>query len=200
MSEQIEKWNSKYRRGDGLHHFEPSSLLVRAAAILPPGLALDVASGGGRHAIYLAELGWRVVAVEGARAGIDVMVGEAERRGVADRIEAREADLEARPRAFRIEPEAYDIVCDFFFLDRTLFDELCAGVRPGGLFVAAIHFYGPAEDGSAELPKHRFMLEPGELEAAVAAWGWEILHAREGDSDEPGHHHPTAEIISRRRS
>jgi hypothetical protein len=64
-------------------------------------------------------------------------------------------------------------------------------VRPGGLYVAAIH----VED---DAPPHSFLLKAGELRAIVEGWGFEILHAREGPSSETGHRHATAEIVARR--
>jgi hypothetical protein len=112
---------------------------------------------------------------------------------VADRIDAHLADLEASPRGFKIEPDTYDLVCDFYFLDRTLFDAIRAGVRQGGLFVAAIHF----DDGETDM-NPAYLLAPGELRRIVEGWNWEILHWSEGSSEESGHHHGTAQMVARR--
>lgn len=188
MNEQIRKWDERFARGQEVHGFEPSPPLPAAAAGVAPGFALDLASGAGRHAIWLAERGWRVEAVDGSRTGTALLMDEARRRGVAERIETRIADLEAP--GFALEADRYDLVCDFYFLHRPLFDQIHGAVRSGGLFAAAIHVRG-AEDG-------RFLLERGELRKIVEGWGWEILHFREGDSAESGHHHPTAEIVARR--
>ena len=189
MNEQIRKWDERFARGEELHDFRPSPPLPKAVEGVAPGLALDLASGAGRHALWLAEHGWRVQAVDGSRTGVARMMDEARRRGVADRIETRIVDLEAP--GFELEADRYELVCDFYFLHRPLFDEIRRGVRPGGLFAAAIHVRGGAKPG-------RFVLEPGELRCIVEGWGWEVLHFREGDSAESGHHHPTAEIVARR--
>src|SRR5262249_1333138 len=87
----------------------------------------------------------------------------------------------------------YDLICDFYFLDRGLLDEIRAGVRPGGLFVAAIHV-----DAAQAAAPHRFLLKSGELAERARSWGWEIPHSREGASTEEGHNHATAEIVCRR--
>src|SRR5437764_712847 len=189
VHERLRKWDEKFARGDELHAFAPSVPLPDAIRGLTPGLALDLACGAGRHAIYLAEQGWRVRALDGSRVGIDRMLDEARRRGVEGRIEARVGDLESD--AFTLEPDAFDLVCDFYFLHRPLFAQIRRAVRPGGLFVAAIHVKGGAEPG-------RFVLEPGELRALVETWGWEVLSSRQGESPEGGHRHPTAEIVARR--
>lgn len=189
---QIARWNERFARGEGIHRFVPSLLLPEAIRGAEPGRALDLASGAGRQAIFLAERGWRVVAVDGAREGIELMLGEARRRAVDGRIEAHVADLEVDEPAFVIETDGYDLICDFYFLHRPLLDRIRSGVRPGGLFVAAIHVRAGADETG------RFRLEPCELEETVTRWGWEILHAREGASRESGPEVATAEIIARR--
>jgi tellurite methyltransferase len=191
MSDRIDMWNERYAAGEGLHEMLPSPPLEAAIEGVRPGLALDVACGAGRHALFLAERGWHVVAVDGSSVGVERMMAEAERRGVADRIDARVADLESSPRGFAVEPGAYDLVCDFYFLDRALLDELRAGVRPGGLFVAAIHVEDP--DTQAD---HGYLLAPGELEETVRGWGFTVVASREGATREEGHHRATAEIVA----
>ena len=74
------------------------------------------------------------------------------------------------------------------------FAQIRRAVRPGGLFVAAIH----VEDAAGSEAPHSFLLAPGELRALVGGWGWEVVHAREGASSETGHRHATAEIVARR--
>lgn len=191
MHERQSRWNERYSRGEETYDYRPSPPLPEAVAGLAPGLALDIACGAGRHAIYLAERGFRVVAMDWAQAGIDVLLAEAKRRNVADRIEAAVVDLEAGEVS--LGADRYDLVCDFYFLSRRLFPAMRDAVRPGGLFIAAIH----VESAGAEAP-HRFLLEPGELRRTVLEWGFEILHERDGDSQEKGHHHATAEIVARR--
>jgi tellurite methyltransferase len=190
MNERLQKWDEKFSRGDEVHGFAPSAPLAEAIARLAPGLALDLACGAGRHALFLAEHGWQVRALDGSSVGVETMMEEARRRGVADRIDPRVCDLEAEQ--FSLEPETFDLVCDFYFLHRPLFEQIRRAVRAGGRFVAAIHVQ--ADTGQAA---HRFLLRPGELLSVVEGWGFEVLHAREGASTEAGHQHATAEIVAR---
>lgn len=180
-------WNERFARGEELHGYAPSPPLPQAVQGVAPGLALDLACGAGRHAIFLAERGWRVHALDGAQAGIDRMMEEARRRGVSGRIEARIADLEAPDFAL---DGSYDLVCDFYFLHRPLFEQIRRIVKPGGLFAAAVHVRASPEE------KGRFLLQPGELRALFA--DWEVLHSREGAAAESDHHHGTAELVARR--
>ena len=192
MNERLQRWDEKFGRDEELHDFAPSAPLPMAIEGVASGLALDLASGAGRHALFLAERGWRVHAIDGSRVGVERMMSEAARRNIAGRIDPRILDLESAE--FTLDRDAYDLVCDFYFLHRPLFEQIRAAVRPGGLFVAAIH----VEDASGGAAPHRFLLAPGELSALVAGWGWEVVHAREGRSSEHGHRHATAELVARR--
>jgi SAM-dependent methyltransferase len=59
-----EDWDRRYEEKELLWSARPNRFLVREAAGLAPGRALDLACGEGRNAIWLAELGWRVTAVD----------------------------------------------------------------------------------------------------------------------------------------
>jgi SAM-dependent methyltransferase len=174
-------WDEHYAQAPEID-FTPVPLLIEAAELLPPGRALDLASGAGRNALYLAALGWSVVAVDASATAIRML----RERAAASRlnVETQVADLESG--AFRIEPGAYDLICDFFYLQRDLFSQIREGIRPGGVVVAEIHL--------RDDQPHRFVLEPGELWAEFH--GWKILSYSE--SPRPGHGRPSARLIARR--
>lgn len=195
-------WDERYRSGEHASK-EPSPFLVKAIKGLKPGCALDIACGAGRHSIFLAEHGWRVTAVDSSRVGIEILrqrAGEGSARILAGgtqascllEIDARVVDLENSE--FEIGPETYDLICDFYYLQRDLFPAMRAGVKPGGSVVAAIHL----NDGNPEAKPHdpRFLIEPGEMHTLFS--DWEITYYREGPSDEGGHHHDTAYLIARK--
>ncbi|MEO8436508.1 MAG: methyltransferase domain-containing protein [Pyrinomonadaceae bacterium] len=190
-------WDERYGRGD-YSSAEPSQLLRRAVTTLTPGLALDLACGVGRHAIFLAGLGWQVTAVDSSRTGIEIMKRRAAEAGatITSRIDAHIADLERGE--FPIATESYDLICDFYYLQRNLFPQLRAGVKRGGTFVGSIHLVG--NDPAEETRNPAFLLEPGELRAEFR--GWEITHYHETqmNDDDPGkHHYRSAEIIATKK-
>jgi SAM-dependent methyltransferase len=187
MNERIARWDERFARGE-LSGDAPSEPLPTAVAGLHPGTALDLACGAGRHALWLAARGWRVHAIDGSGVALERVREEARLRGIPDRVTTAMADLEEP--GFTLGPETYDLVCDFYFLHRPLFESVRRAVRPGGLFVAAIHVEG-GEPG-------RFLLKPGELRALVEGWGWRALSYREGPPRESEHRHPTAELIAQR--
>lgn len=194
-------WDQRYRSGEHTTK-EPAPHLIKAIKDLKPGRALDLACGVGRHAIYLAEHDWQVTAVDSSRVGIEILRQRSALIPVPTRrdsqasclqeIDACVADLESGE--FQIEPATYDLICDFYYLQRDLFPSIRAGVKPGGAFVAAIHL----NDGNLEAKPHNpaFLLEPGELKTLFS--DWEITYYREGPSDEGGHHHDTAYLIARK--
>ncbi len=61
----------------------PSATVTAALAGLAPESAVDVAAGTGRHALWLAERGWQVTAVDFSAVGIAQGRAEAEARRLA---------------------------------------------------------------------------------------------------------------------
>jgi len=164
----------------------PDPLLFEAADLLPPARALDLACGPGRHALYLARLGWHVTAVDSSTVAIGLL--RAQSAGLA--IDARRADLERGE--FTIAPNGYQLVCDFLYLQRDLFPRIREGVHPGGIFAGAIHLVQANCEGTPHHPA--FLLHPGELRG----WfdDWKVLFYSE--SGDPGRSRRMARIIARR--
>lgn len=168
-------WDLHY--SDAAHlDWSPAQLLVEVAELLPPGRALDLACGAGRNAVYLAKLGWRVTAVDASR----VAIARLRERAAGLAIDARVADLERRE--FTIDAQGFDLICDFHYLQRDLFPEIREGVRPGGMFVAAIRLEGA------------FAARPGELREEFAEW--KVVYYSEAAGTGDGRR--SARIIARR--
>lgn len=185
----ISLWDERYRTGaHATSDFtaEPSPLLVSTVFQLPPGNALDLAAGAGRNALWLAEHGWRVTAVDGSTAAIDVLRQRAGERHLA--IRALVANLEAQE--YVIAPSAWDLIAMCYYLQRDLFEPAKNGVVPGGVLIAIVHITEPGEEPTG----HR--LRPGEL--AVYFRDWQVLHYAEGAPNDPVHKRACAEIVARR--
>jgi SAM-dependent methyltransferase len=69
---------------------EPNALVAELLAELPPGDAVDLAAGEGRHALWLAARGWRVTAVDFSAVGLDRGRGQPG----ADRVTWVEEDVQ----------------------------------------------------------------------------------------------------------
>lgn len=62
-------WDARYGQAR-VWSPEPNQLIASLLADLPPGTALDLAAGEGRHAVWLARRGWQVTAVDFSQAGL----------------------------------------------------------------------------------------------------------------------------------
>jgi SAM-dependent methyltransferase len=65
------EWNQRYRGTDRLWSAEPNVFVADRLGNMRPGRGLDLASGEGRNAIWLAEQGWDMTAVDFSEAAIE---------------------------------------------------------------------------------------------------------------------------------
>ncbi|MGW3955611.1 class I SAM-dependent methyltransferase [Streptomyces sp. NPDC004752] len=80
-----EFWETRYRRNDRVWSGRPNPLLVREAAGLRPGAALDLGCGEGADAVWLALRGWRVTGADISATALDRAAAHAAEAGVTDR-------------------------------------------------------------------------------------------------------------------
>lgn len=66
-----EAWDERYAAAELVWSAEPNRFVARELADLPPGRAVDLAAGEGRNAIWLAERGWQVTAVDFSAVALD---------------------------------------------------------------------------------------------------------------------------------
>jgi SAM-dependent methyltransferase len=171
MTSSTPDWNARWReRADKPFTVDP--WLLSIAPLLPrTGLALDLACGRGRHALFLAERGLSVTALDSSAEALTQLGTEATLRDL--HIETRRVDLEVAPQ---LQPAAFDLVLLLFYLQRSLMPHLRAAVRPGGLAVVRTFSSAGPFPGGPDNPD--FVLRPGELLQIFA--GWEILRHEEG--------------------
>jgi SAM-dependent methyltransferase len=84
-------WDARYADPARPWTRVPSPTVTGALADLPPGRAVDVAAGTGRHALWLAERGWQVTAVDFSAVGVEQGRAQAAGRGLS--IEWAVADV-----------------------------------------------------------------------------------------------------------
>ena len=154
-SEAQQVWEEHYAERNRVWSGRANVRLVEVAASLPPGRALDLGCGEGGDAMWLAEHGWQVTAVDISQTALDRAAADARARDVADRIDFARHDL---PDTF---PEGvFDLVSAQFLhsmteLDRPRVLRLGAeAVAAGGLLLIVDHA-GPPPWASKLAPSPR---------------------------------------------
>jgi SAM-dependent methyltransferase len=170
MNDPRTTWNNRWREKTD-DSWEPDPWLLRIQPWLPDGRALDIACGRGRNALYLAEQGLTVTAIDVSEEALAQLASEAAHRNLP--VETRQIDLEAAPQ---LPSDTFDLVLEFFFLHRPLLPQLLQAVRPGGVAVLRTFSSAGAFAGGPGNPA--FVLRPGELLEIFA--GWDILLHEEG--------------------
>ena len=131
----------------------PSSWVLRWAHLVRAGgPVLDVASGGGRHALYFAARGHPVDAVDRDAAALAALSAQSG-------ITALCADIEGGPWPYAGRRFAGVVVTNY--LHRPLFPALLAALAPGGVLIYETFAQGNAAYGRPANPD--FLLQPGEL-------------------------------------
>ena len=140
---------------------------------LGTGDVVDFGAGLGRHALYLAERGLSVTALDVSPTAVAAIRDTARRRSV-DGIEARVADARAP-----LDRDIDGAVCTFllhYFTEvqaRRFIDEIQRRTRPGGIHVHIAFTRGSRPVSLPEMPD-AFVPDPAWLDAAYA--GWDTLH------------------------
>lgn len=75
-------WDERYAAKELVWSIGPNKRLAEEVATLAPGRALDIGCGEGRNAIYLAEQGWDVTAIDFSAVGVEKGAKIAAKRGV----------------------------------------------------------------------------------------------------------------------
>lgn len=154
MVDDRERWNETYRGDDEFELPEdPIPELARRIDTLPEGRALDVATGTGRNALYLAERGYDVEAVDVSDEALARARRRADERGVD--VEWIRADL--TDPEFDLETGAYELITVSFFAALDLLPDLKEALAPGGVLVYEHHLRSsdPIEIGPSS-DRHRY--------------------------------------------
>jgi tellurite methyltransferase len=173
------RWDRQHAQSHGV---EPPSTFLRQllendAWWVPPGRALDIAAGKGRNALYLAERGFEVVAVDISRVALDAARRHAEQKHL--HVAFQQLDLE---QSF---PEGeYDLILNINYLQRSLFPKIKAALKLGGHVIFETYLIDQKETGHPRNPS--YLLAHNELLEHFR--DFRVLYYREGrlsDGAEP---------------
>jgi SAM-dependent methyltransferase len=147
VTDDRERWNEKYDDPGFELPDDPIPALERRIDTLPTGRALDVATGTGRNARFLAAHGYDVDAVDVS----DEAIARAEHRADAQGIEVNW--IRADVAEFAFDPGTYDVITVSYFAALDLLPEIKEALAPGGVLVYEHHLrssdpidMGPSDD------------------------------------------------------
>lgn len=172
-----EFWDDRYATSDRVWSGQPNPHLVTTVADLPNGCALEIGSGEGADAIWLAGQGWTVKALDLSQVALDKSAAHARSldNGIAERITWEQADL----FEWEAEEQSYDLVtAQFMHLPKPAIFELqrklAASVAPRGTLLIVGHHPDDARHSAegTEFPDIRYTAE--EVAALLEPEEWTI--------------------------
>jgi len=189
-SDDQTRWDRQHSSTAGAD--QPSSylrqILESDAWHIPRGIALDVAAGTGRNAIFLAEMGFTVVGIDISTVAIE----KARRRADEKSLEITwlQADLEH----IELSTDAYDLIVNFNYLQRSLFPQIRRALRPRGHVIFETYLIDQQAMGHPKNPA--YLLDHNELLDHFRSF--RVLCYREGKYTDGGGAAFRAGIFSRK--
>ena len=202
-----ETYDELYRSTAAVWSGRPNRQLVVEAAALPPGTALDAGCGEGGDALWLAERGWQVTAVDCSAVALQRAAAGARARGLQDRVEWLHEDLDGwAPPAGR-----FDLVTAHYlhatWADRPgMFARLAAAAAPGGTLLVVGHLLGEEwGHGSSHAHDPGVLYTAEDVAALLEPQEWEdvVTETRQRDPEaavRTGNLVPDTVLLARRRS
>ncbi|MBC7632372.1 class I SAM-dependent methyltransferase [Aeromicrobium sp.] len=182
-------WDATYEENAAMWSGRPNAQLVAEVDGLSPGSALDIGCGEGADAVWLAQRGWTVTAVDISEVALDRARGRAAEAEVEVTFEQR--DVVTDPPS----PATYDLVsAQFFHLPdpprNSALRGLGEAVAAGGTLLVVGH-----QPGTHGGPGHADRLfAPQEITALFSPADWEVIVA-ETRSRRAVHHGEMTDLV-----
>ncbi len=184
------RWDKQYAQSSGTA--APAGflreILESRAWSLPYGRALDLACGKGRNSLYLAERGFKVVAMD--ISSVALVEGQARAEAKQLSIDWRQGDLEA----VQFDEAEFDLIVNFNYLQRSLIRQIKRAVRTGGHVICETYLIDQMAMGHPKNPD--YLLRHNELLEHFQ--DFRVLYYREGQFSEGGEASYRAGILAQR--
>lgn len=187
-------WDERYRRGEYPAEPEPSGVLRHYVDAFPPGRALDVATGTGRNALFLAGAGYDVEAIDRSRVGLRQARESASQCGIDDRIQWLQADVPS----FEFPAARYAVIAISYYRALDRFTDLKEALKPGGYLFVEHHLRStePTPSGPSS-DRYRF----GANELLHACLDLTVLYYDESTTENAeGERRANVRVLARRSS
>jgi len=182
------KWNQRYAE-DSYQKNNPVTLVEDWLPRIPVGKALDVACGAGRNAIFLAQAGYQVDAIDISSEGLNQARQKAESQGLS--INWIDHDLD---QAFQFDTD-YDLIIVLWYVDLALITRLCDCLVTGGYLVCEEHLITDREVIGPTSSSYR--VAPGDLREAVSGVNV-LLYEESVEMNSEGDQVASARVVARK--
>ncbi len=156
MREDLDRWNAKYAGRPPSETIDPDPLLREHRDLLASGgLCIDLAGGTGDNGLFVEQLGYRSVIVDGSETGLRLCRHKAQAHGLDPMLVVADLDRFTLPAA------TFDAILVFHYLNRGLVDAIRRSLKPGG----ALFFKTFNRRKALDHPgfPEKYMLKDGEL-------------------------------------
>ena len=187
-------WDERFSEPGFAYGTEPNAFLESEADRIPRGRVLSLAEGEGRNAVFLADLGYEVTAVDSSSVGLAKAERLAVERGVSiTTIQADLADFEIEPGVWK---GIVSIFCHLPPVIRTALHERCLrGLAPGGVFVLEGFTPRQLELGTGGPKTRELLMELDVIRQELPGLRFEIAREIERPVVEGKYHGGTAAVV-----
>jgi SAM-dependent methyltransferase len=167
-------WDERYAASELVWSAGPNQFVAAEVGDLPIGRALDLAAGEGRNTVWLAGLGWDVVAVDFSAVGLSKgrQIAESYGDGRQNRIVWHQADL----TEYTPEPGGYDLVLICYLQvtepeRRLIVRRAVQALAAGGVLLVIGHDSTNLTDGTGGPQYPEVLFTPDDVVADLATGG-----------------------------
>ena len=202
MGMNADAWDERYKEWEYVWSLQPNRFVQQEveAAGLREGharRALDWACGEGRNAVWLAENGWRVTAVDYSAVGLAKTERLAVDRGVHQRVSMLAADV-----TILEPPQVFDLVVMSYLQlpeteRRSAVAAAARALRPGATMIVVAHDSANLERGSGGPKDPAVLYTPDAIEADLRTSGvrWGALHGSTRERTVDGAERPALDTV-----
>lgn len=188
-------WDQRYLGEEYVFGTEPNEFIRRIRPYLPSsGKALDLATGEGRNAVFLAECGLDTEGVDLSAVGLEKAAKLAAERGV--NISLRQADL----LDLDLAPQSHDVItsvfCHFTEPDCSRSSQrIITALKPNGLFAGVFYHPNQIANGTGGPSDPAMLGTLEEMQAALDGLEWLIAEHRDHELNEGNRHVGMSSVV-----
>lgn len=187
-------WDEKYRAEEYVYGTEPNGFLKENFALIPQGNVLCLAEGEGRNAVFLAQQGYRVTAVDASFVGLEKAKKLADENNVS--IELIHADLET----YDLGEKKWDGIVSIFchipdLIRKKVHQNVVKGLKNTGVLLLEAYTPDQLKHKTGGPPTEEMMMSQKILEKELAGLKFRHLLELEREIMEGSHHFGIGAVV-----